>query len=295
MSGDHSVSNEQYWNNLNVNSRYKGGEKIGGPVALALLEQSGVIEAAKSGVPVKLLDNACGTGIVTSTFHAIAGGAASGFEVTCADFSEAMLNISRERAKTEGWKNTDFKIADAQDTKLQSGHYTHILTSMGFGIFPKSDAALDELERMLASGGTTGFTTWHYAGWPSLISRGLQLAGSSYVFSSMLASYKARTGYDWSSVEEIETLLKSRGYSEVKVNKVPTFPKFSKEEIASGETGRILVNIAVSMVGEEDVKSVLKEKVLPALAANWDDMFSESEGMYTMEMTAIVATAKKAA
>lgn len=285
------------WASSDVGARYRQGEKLTSPASHALLEQSGILDATKRGDRVRLLDNACGTGNLSSAYQAAVaalGDAKVDYQITCADFSESMLQSAQERAKEEGWKNTEFKVADAQDTKLPSNEYTHVLTSLGFGIFPNSDAALNEVDRALVPGGTLGITTWHYLGWPVLLQRGLELAGSSLKLPSMLARYKPNSGYDWSSVEVIEGLLSARGYTDIKITLLPTKTKFSKEEIVDGANGKMSLKMIMSLVSQED-REKWEDKVLPALAENWDSMFKDSDGLSTTEMTAIVTTAKKAA
>ncbi|EJD54583.1 S-adenosyl-L-methionine-dependent methyltransferase [Auricularia subglabra TFB-10046 SS5] len=288
---------KDHWASSDIGARYRQSEKLTSPASHALLEQSGVLDATKRGDRVRLLDNACGTGNLSSAFHAAVaalGDAEVDYQVTCADFSEGMIKTAQERAAEEGWKNTEFNVADAQDTKLPSNTYTHVLTSLGFGIFPSSDAALNEVDRELVPGGTLGITTWHYLGWPVLLQRGLELAGSPLKLPSMLGRYKANSGYDWSSVDVIEGLLKARGYTDIKVTLLPTKTKFSKAEIIDGDNGKTSLKMIMSLVSAED-RAKWENKVLPALAENWDNMFKDSDGLSTTEMTAIVTTAKKAA
>ncbi|KZV97100.1 S-adenosyl-L-methionine-dependent methyltransferase [Exidia glandulosa HHB12029] len=282
----------EQWARKDVGKDYKLGERMTRVVAGVLLKQSGVLDAARAGGEVKVLDSACGIGIVTSLLQeALKDAPSNKWNVTCTDFSDGMISSAKERADVESWKNiVDITIADAQDTKLPSGSYTHVLTSLGFGIFPNSDAALDECTRMLVPGGTLGISTWHYASWPELMQRGLELAGSSVKFPALLDTYASRTGYDWSSVEAVETLLKKRGFEDVVVRLNEQVTPFSKEEMTGEVIGKMSLSMIIRMLPEED--RVWEPKVLPAIAEHWSEMFGEG-GEYGMKMISVIATAKK--
>ena len=47
----------------------------------------------------------------------------------------------------------------------------------------------------------------------------------------------------------------------------------------------------MSLVNEDD-REKWQDKIIPALDENWDRMFGASNGLYAMEMVAIIATAR---
>lgn len=118
---------------------YKTGEKVTGEFARSLIEQSGLVMDADTNPekPLVVLDNACGSGIVSSLLHQqLDEKVKENWQLTCGDISEAMLEYTRGRLQSEGWRNTEVKIVDAQETGLPSAHYTHVITAFGNLPFP---------------------------------------------------------------------------------------------------------------------------------------------------------------
>jgi ubiquinone/menaquinone biosynthesis C-methylase UbiE len=108
---------------------YKLAEKLTGPFAEALIDYTDITSYPS---PPVILDNACGTGIVSSILNSkISEQFRHGWELTAGDFSEAMVEYASNRGKEEGWLNTAVKVVDAQDTKLPTGQYTHVFATFG--------------------------------------------------------------------------------------------------------------------------------------------------------------------
>ncbi len=82
-------------------------------LAAPLLPKMGL--TADRTAPVTLLDNAAGAGVMAQEVNKVlprmtlqAG------SILATDFSEASVGIMQERIKTEGWINTEARVADAQ-------------------------------------------------------------------------------------------------------------------------------------------------------------------------------------
>ena len=115
-------------------NNYKTGEQITAQFAYSLLDQCDIINTANNNhnKPLVVLDNACGTGIVSSILHEKLDDAVkSHWKLTCGDISPGMVEYSQRRMAGEGWQNAEVKIVDAQDTKLPSNHFTHAITAFG--------------------------------------------------------------------------------------------------------------------------------------------------------------------
>lgn len=135
------MASHQDWEKLFKDNKfvanYKTGEKVTGQFAQALINQSGLIVESKASPdkPLVVLDNACGSGIVSSILHQqLHDSVKNNWKLTCGDISEGMLEYTRRRMERENWQNTEVKTVDAQDTQLPSAHYTHVFTA--FGEFP---------------------------------------------------------------------------------------------------------------------------------------------------------------
>lgn len=125
---------ESMFNDDKFVKNYKTGEKVTGQFAQSLIDQSGMVMDANANPekPLVVLDNACGTGVVSSLLHQqLNEKVQENWHLTCGDISEAMLEYTRGRLQREGWQNTEVKIVDAQETGLPSAHYTHVITAFG--------------------------------------------------------------------------------------------------------------------------------------------------------------------
>jgi ubiquinone/menaquinone biosynthesis C-methylase UbiE len=93
---------------------YEGAENITGPHARLLLEQAGL---SKTQSPLVILDNACGTGVVSSYLYdsdLLDVGTKDNLQLTCGDFSESMVQAVKERIERSHWKGAKAQIVDAQ-------------------------------------------------------------------------------------------------------------------------------------------------------------------------------------
>ncbi len=113
-------------------------------------DQAGVrFQAALSGAGRgKLLDVACGPGVVTA---AIAPGAAS---VTAFDATEQMLEKARSRCAKAGLLNVDFRCGDAENLPFDDAQFDGVVTRLAVHHFADPQRALNEMFRVLRSGGT---------------------------------------------------------------------------------------------------------------------------------------------
>lgn len=132
------MADQQDWETMFKDNKfvrnYKTGEHITGKFALSLLDQSGLVTKANNNPsePLVVLDNACGTGIVSSILHnKLDTAVKANWKLTCGDISPGMVEYTRGRMASESWQNAEVKTVDAQDTKLPSDHFTHVVTAFG--------------------------------------------------------------------------------------------------------------------------------------------------------------------
>lgn len=159
------MSAQQDWENFfkdrKTVANYKIGEKVTAQFAQVLINQSGITHAlTDQDNPLVVLDNACGTGIISSLLHQqLDKETRNKWRLTCGDISESMLDYTRQRMTEENWTNTTLTTMDAQDVQLPSAHFTHVFTAFGesldngfmtvahqslaYMVLPKSLVALD--------------------------------------------------------------------------------------------------------------------------------------------------------
>jgi tRNA1(Val) A37 N6-methylase TrmN6 len=88
--------------------------------AKALLAQSGLLASPSPNVVV--LDNACGSGVITRLLFDTIGND-RGVRVVCGDLEERMIQFVSERIKANAW-NAEAKIVDAQVCPVINIHHS---------------------------------------------------------------------------------------------------------------------------------------------------------------------------
>ena len=111
-------------------------------------------------VPVRngqrLLDVACGTGIVARTAAPALGGGGS---VVGVDLNPGMLAVAAEKAP-EGGASFDWREGDVADLPCPDDAFDIVLCQQGLQFFPDKPAALREMHRVLAPGGQVALCVW---------------------------------------------------------------------------------------------------------------------------------------
>lgn len=80
------------------------------------MEKSGVVAALQKG-PVKVLDNACGTGVISELVYqrlANRGAASDNLTLVATDLGPAMVEAVQAKISKNGWKNASAQVMDMQ-------------------------------------------------------------------------------------------------------------------------------------------------------------------------------------
>jgi SAM-dependent methyltransferase len=101
----------------------------------------------------KVLDVACGTGVVAVT------AARRGAKVTGLDLTPELLVRARENAEIAG-VTIDFREGDVEQLPFDTGAFDVVVSQYGHMFAPRPDVAIGEMLRVLAPGGTIAFSTW---------------------------------------------------------------------------------------------------------------------------------------
>jgi ubiquinone/menaquinone biosynthesis C-methylase UbiE len=121
------------------------------PAQRLLLEQA----ALRPGE--RVLDVACGTGLVT--FDAAAAVGPSG-QVVATDISEAMVAHVAEEARARGLPQVAARRLDAEALDVADGAFDAALCALGLMYVPDPDAALREMARAVGPGGRVIAAVW---------------------------------------------------------------------------------------------------------------------------------------
>jgi ubiquinone/menaquinone biosynthesis C-methylase UbiE len=120
------------------------------PFAERLIEHAGVGDGSR------VLDVACGTGVVS---RAAARRVGDGGSVTGVDLGEPTLAVARSRASEEG-AAIDFIQSDAGALPFEDEAFDVVLCQQGLQFFPDRGAALAEMRRVMKPGGQLAVATW---------------------------------------------------------------------------------------------------------------------------------------
>jgi SAM-dependent methyltransferase len=104
----------------------------------------------------RVLDVACGTGVVARTVAPLVG---AGGSVTALDLRPGMLAVAAALPPPEG-AEVEWVEGDAQALDFPDGSFDLVLCQQGIQFFPDRKAALREMRRVLRPGGRVGLAVW---------------------------------------------------------------------------------------------------------------------------------------
>lgn len=116
----------------------------------------------------RVLDVACGTGLVTFKAAAAVG---PGGSVVGTDLSESMVNRARQRAEERELHQVWFERMDAEDLRLHDATFDAALCALGLMYVPDAHKAVAEMKRVVVPGGRVAAAVWgqrHRCGWADI-------------------------------------------------------------------------------------------------------------------------------
>ncbi|GAA6000186.1 hypothetical protein JCM10207_007895 [Rhodosporidiobolus poonsookiae] len=242
-------------------------EKITGPPAALMVKQSGVMDLAKSGADLAVLELAGGAGVLTS--HLLKDlPATSQVKVTVTDLEPNMVRFANKRIEAEGWKNVEAKIANALDLSLPDGSFDAAFVNFGLQVMPDIPKALSEVHRVLRPASTFAYTVWTHVPTLPLFQR----ADPSFKFPPLESTY--------TRIADIPAALEAAGFTDVYVK--PCTSPYTSE-------------------GPDDFLESMKKGMKPMFS---DDARNErvkelvaqdySGGPFTLTWEGLIVTCKKA-
>ncbi|TFK81140.1 S-adenosyl-L-methionine-dependent methyltransferase [Polyporus arcularius HHB13444] len=210
------------WQSPDIAKKYKAGEVLTGPFALHAIRQSG-LDKADGSEELVVLDNACGTGVVTlNLYETLSPAAKAKLEVLCGDFSPGMVKSVQERIEQNGWTGASAKPVDAQRMDLPSNHYTHVFTNFALVGVADPRALLAESFRVLRPSGVHAFTIWKHVGWfPIATAAVARIPGAPRVppfeeFTKLFLKEPGE-GDNWTDMAFVEEQVRNAGFEDVHI------------------------------------------------------------------------------
>jgi SAM-dependent methyltransferase len=112
-----------------------------------------LVKFAKIRAGDKVLDVACGTGVVGIT------AARLGAKVSALDLTPELLERARENASIAEVQ-IDFREGDVEALPFADGEFDVVVSQFGHMFAPRPEVAIREMLRVLKTGGTIAFATW---------------------------------------------------------------------------------------------------------------------------------------
>jgi ubiquinone/menaquinone biosynthesis C-methylase UbiE len=189
------------------------------PAQARLLE----LAALKSGE--RVLDVACGTGLVT--FPAAAAVGPSG-EVVGTDISQRMIDLVGQIASERAITNVSFDRMDAEDlSALPDASFDAVLTALGLMYVPDVLQALKEQRRVLKPGGRAVAAVWGQrdrCGWAEIFP-----IVESHVKSDVCPMF-----FQMGTKDALAQTMQMAGFAEVVHERLPSTLRYESDEEALG-------------------------------------------------------------
>lgn len=112
-----------------------------------------LVAHAGIGAGDRVLDVACGTGVVAVT------AARRGARVTALDLTPELLAVAADNARLAGVEIT-FHEGDVESLPFPDAHFDRVTSQFGHIFAPRPAVAIAEMLRVLRPGGTIAFSTW---------------------------------------------------------------------------------------------------------------------------------------
>jgi ubiquinone/menaquinone biosynthesis C-methylase UbiE len=119
--------------------------------------QDALLALADLGAGERVVDIACGTGLVTIRAAEAVGPEG---QVFATDISERMVEATADEARRRRYSHVTAVHTDAESLDLPDASFDAALCALGLMYVPDTDAALREMHRVLAPGGRAVAAVW---------------------------------------------------------------------------------------------------------------------------------------
>ncbi len=182
-----------------------------------------LIETARLAAGERVLDVACGTGVVA---RAAAERVGRTGRVVGIDLNSGMIAVARSLAAIDG-APIEWLERSALDLGLDNASFDVVLCQQGLQFFPDKTVALREMRRVLAGHGRLALSVWNTVG---IYNTAVTAALAQFVGSDIAARFNASRNTP--TADELRQLVTEAGFSDVEVSvsrinvHVPQIEKF---------------------------------------------------------------------
>ena len=184
--------------------------------------QRRMLELAALRPGERVLDVACGTGLVTLP---VARQVGPGGRVTGVDLSEKMVAEAWGAAGAEGLGNVEFARMDAEALELPDASFEVALSALGILYCPDPLKALREMHRVLVPDGRVAVAVWgerRRCGWAEIFP----------IVESRVESEVCPLFFQLGTGDALQLNLDAAGFGEVRVERIDTALEYPSAEAA---------------------------------------------------------------
>ncbi len=186
--------------------------------------QKRLLEMAALRPGERVLDIACGTGLIT--FPAAMSVGAQG-SVVGTDISDRMIERGREESAKQGFTNVTFQRADAEALDFPESSFDAALCSLGLMYVPEPKNALRLVRRLLKPGGRMVAAVWGQrdrCGW----------AGIFPVVDARVKSEVCPMFFQLGTGDSLRTAMEIAGFTDISVSRLANPLHYASAEDAIG-------------------------------------------------------------
>ena len=198
-------------------------ERVLVPAILRSLSQV-VIELAAPIEGERVLDLACGTGVVARSVAPLVG---SNGTVVGVDVLPGMLAVARSLPAPDG-ATIEWREGNATALDLSDDAFDLVICQQGLQFFPDRAAAASEINRVLAPGGRFVAAVWQrierqpfWKAFTEIEARNLAPLG--------LSPEDVRLPFSWGDAEPIRSLLQDAGFGSIELSTTMILANFAAE------------------------------------------------------------------
>jgi len=181
-----------------------------------------LLEMAEVARGERVLDVACGTGLVTFPAAVTVG---SNGHVLGTDLSARMVDQLREGAKRRGMVQVEARRMDAEDLSIPDDSFDAVLCALGLMYVPNPHVALREMCRVTHPGGRVAVAVWgrhECCGWAEIFP----------VMDARVASEVCPLFFELGTGDSLLHAMTSAGLQDVRVERFQTSLPYDSEEDA---------------------------------------------------------------
>jgi ubiquinone/menaquinone biosynthesis C-methylase UbiE len=184
--------------------------------------QDKLMEMANLQPGEKVLETACGTGLVT--FRAAREVEPDG-EILATDISEGMIDLAKSETKQRNIQNITFRRMDAEKLEAEENYFDAALNGLGLMYVPDPVESLKEMYRVLKSGGRSLIAIWgarKNCGWAEIFP----------IVDKRVASDVCPLFFQQGTGNTLEHSFREAGFKDIEVERFSVSLQYSDPDVA---------------------------------------------------------------